>query len=114
MATSLAVVEFALVCLATVSFNLLGQPRSSQVEVHCADEQNLATADYDPNKLKILRGETRPKPVESLLEGEVKKWITNPDKFIVKSPEDIAAGPEPVRPHWAPEMRTDGAVRRDF
>eukprot|EP00971_Amphidinium_carterae_P232975 4623834-Amphidinium_carterae.1 len=79
-----------------------------------SEEQNLATADYDPSKLKILRGETRPKPVERLLDGEVKKWITNPDKFIVKPPEEIAAGPAPVRPHWAREMRTDGAVRRDF
>ena len=62
-------------------------------------DASSSTAAYDPEKLKILRRTgARPLVAADLVEAEVRQWLLEPDRYIVRSDDEILAIGERIVP----------------
>ena len=73
-----------------------------------------SVAAYDPSKLKVLRGETRPKLASGLVGERGRYYLEHAHTLIERPAEEIAELEHGVQPHWDPKLRNSRSARREF
>lgn len=84
--------------------------------LRCSDiykvERSCLREPFDLARLRVCRGDHRPKEVEELCLGPERKYILRPDARIVRSDAELLAaanspGSVPAAPYWDPMLRGD-------
>ena len=77
-------------------------------------QESLATAAYDPAKLKVLRGGTTPLPAHALVGVEAAAMLARADIFIVRPQHELDELGPPIAPHWDATLRFSRRARAEF
>lgn len=98
-----------------------GQVLNDMMKSHnLYDEEPSNLAHFDKNKLKILRSNVSPKPLESLLPPHIIPVVRNFKTMIERSNSEAVSELEanpgccPHRPYWDPTLQKDEHVRADL
>jgi len=81
------------------------------------DNPPCKVVDYNPEKLKVLSADFSPQPITAVAPEEVRQAFADPDRFIRRSDEELAAAAAdsvPIKPYWDVSLATNRAVRIDF
>ena len=76
--------------------------------------ESLSMAPYDAEKLKVLRGATRPLDAKALVGDEARRYLEMADELIVLPAEELAVLEAGPKPHWDATLRFGGAARTNF
>ena len=79
--------------------------------VYDVDDDTTVTS-YDPEKLKVLRGNTRPLPAVGLVSDDARRFLENPEELVVKSADELLDVGESVTPFWDARLAKDRSERR--
>lgn len=76
-----------------------------------------STAPYDPELLKVMKTNTVPKPAHQLLPDHEARCLLEPEKYIVRSEDEIQGWMEEnesFQPYWDETLRTDREARHQL
>ena len=82
-------------------------------DLYTVDEHCTAEA-YDADRLRVLKGDLIPKPAVNLVGDDAKCYLLEPDRYIVKGPEEMEEVTAPVDAYWDASLRKDLQARRHF
>ena len=68
---------------------------------------------YDAQKLRVLRGETVPKDVLGLVDGEAAEFLRHPER-MVRPAADWEAEAARVQPHWDTRLAQSPTLRAEL
>ena len=77
-------------------------------------EQSCAVQPYDPDKLKVLRGQTVPKDARALVGDTAGEFLLHSATRIERAADDPVFEGALPQPHWDARLRLSRRVRRDF
>ena len=78
--------------------------------------ESTVREELDLSRLRIVNKSAQPKPAENLVPPHILPLLLEPDRFIVRSDEELASlaeGP-PIRPYWDPSLVRSPAKMRQF
>ena len=84
-------------------------------DMYFSNTKNVA--DYDPSLLKVAKSNVMPKVATKLLPDDPARFLLNPDKYIVRSDEEMQSWRDEnssFRPYWDPTLSKDRAARIDL
>ena len=81
-------------------------------------ERSSTIGSYDLDRIRVCRGDLRPKELEDVLPPSLRHYALAPDRWIVKSDAELAADTDsgllPSRPYWDPILRASRARCAEF
>ena len=81
--------------------------------VYDLDDDSPA-AHYDPDKLKVLKGNTRPRDAKPLVGPEARRFLEFADELIALGDDELREASDPIQPHWDPTLARSIASKRAF
>ena len=90
--------------------------------LHCDDfyhmHRNTPIAPYDFSLIRMARGDLDPKNVEEVVSPQATRYVTDPDRWIVKSDAELCDltdhASRPLRPYWDPTLHDSQDNMREF
>ena len=90
--------------------------------LHCDDfyhmHRNTPLAPYDLNLIRVARGDLDPKNVEEVVSPHAARYVTDPDRWIVKSDAELCIvtdhASRPIKPYWDPMLPDSRGNMREF
>ena len=77
-------------------------------------QQSLTVTPYDAEKLKVLRGGTRPRGAKALVGERAREYLEHATALIERPAADIDADERPPVPHWDARLRYSRKARDQF
>lgn len=83
-----------------------------------ATRRSTPVVSYDITKIRVCRADLTPKEIEDVVAEDIQRFIIDPDRWIVKSDEEILeianSSDFPSRPYWDPQLRGSDANMKEF